>query len=172
MSSRPRKRKCQCGGNLNWERSNGKAWMALCDQEDCGHLTFPLSQREELEAFLGTGARPLLPPWTRMFLRAASVEGLRWIPADCPCSGCKHVDLNFKMYLWPNSQLNSVEMCIGCGSLITRHLNDRGRASEIHGGTDWATPDAAVMTFRKGLREREAAKADDEPADPWNFPSF
>jgi hypothetical protein len=164
--ARPTKKRCACGGLLHWERSAPSTWLGLCESESCGRITLPLAQQHELEGFLQTRTRPLAHPWTRLFLRAAAIDGMRWRYAGSACPRCEMPDLLFCVAFYPVPDPYEAALCIGCGAAITRHVSVDGRVTEIHGGTDWATPDHAVMTLRRGIQAR--AEHQETETDAWD----
>lgn len=168
MSSRPRKQRCSCGSPLDWERGTGNAWLALCRSADCGSITLPVSQRHELKEFIGVSPAPLIAPWTRLFLRAAAINDIAWRSAGVACPGCSSHELFFRMHFWPLEQINQALLCLGCGFVSTLHVTGEGRMSELQGGDDWATPDAAVKALREGIRAR-AAYQEDQDTGIWDF---
>ena len=123
----PRRRKCRCGGTHIWERSDA-SWLALCDNDRCGQITLPVSQRAQLEEFLAVSPRQLSAPWTRLFLRA-TCSSLRWVPLGQICPTCSRPDLLFSVSFWPTQETNQAALCIGCGLTTTLHVSPEGASA-------------------------------------------
>jgi hypothetical protein len=143
-------------------------WLALCESDACGRITLPVSQKQELAEFLQVRTRPLARPWTRLFLRAAAINSVRWSHAGSACSHCESPDFLFHVAFYPVPDPYEAELCIRCGAVVTRHVSADGKVTEIHGGSDWAAPDHAVSALRRGVRAR-ATHQEEEEAGAWDF---
>ena len=165
-STRP-KNPCRCGrGTLRWEQ-NGHRWLATCSSPDCGEITLPPDTTYQLPAFLGATPRPARPPWIRLFEQAGRIDGLAWTNSPQGCAACDRPDLVFNITLSPVQDPWQAWLCINCGAVLTWSVSgDRGCA--LHGG-DWETFDDAVLTLRKGIRERAQLDESDLSEPPWRF---
>lgn len=158
MARRPNRRYCPCGsGTLRWERTGRPAiWIGTCNSPACGEITIPSSQKEDLAQFLGARPRPEARPWTRLFVRAAQADGVTIDTARCPCDVCGAQDFLFQLGFYPLQHPNWATLCVACGAIDVRGFSEYGRRVGVVGGSDWANPDEAILTLRRGIREREA----------------